>query len=434
MHKQLPYSWLLGVASLTVAPTGCAPPVPQCPPAVILPAPVAAIPAPQMPVASRHKRPLAVLPIEDAQLFRSERSAVRGLLASTLAQHALDYRVLPLSTVDSKLRPVSKAGERCAFEGTPFRRQVSSQGWHATELTVVHNVTPKPAELWVKLGGKWQPEVLLAGIWNSKLPRMQRYQSALAQLRPLQSGGGVLGALSGRPSFKHAARGASLTLCELEDRFLGDCAPHSTAWRDRFTEVAACYAGQDHTLDQVLVDTAAAPPRCEMTNLEQTSGPVAERERCLCAALLSSAGVTMRTARRKLRIEHEAADLSGKRRPQIRVVEVSENLHAEHDWHRYELPITPLRSASSMSSRRLVVDNLDAVTHPLARCRISGSGPTSAELTVAASGVVTAQRIFGAGKLDQATRACLTGALSRARFACTRDGKTATLKVAFWWP
>ncbi len=456
MQKLPRSSMLFGALAVLSAQLGCAraPASLRCPPVVAAPPPALASPPPAAEVvAPRHKKRLAVLPIEDDRLFRSERAAVRGQLATALAQRAKGYRVLALATVDDKLQPVTKTGERCAFVGSSPMRRANDQGWHATRLLQVYGVSPKPPELWVKLGGWGQPDLIFASVWDSKLTRLQSYQSAIAQLLPLDGERGVLGGLSGRASFKHAARAASVSLCEREDKLLGDCAPHSTAWRDRLTAVAACYAGQDHALDELLIETAASPNaasssatstpklRCETINLDETSGPDAQRERCLCTALLSSAGALVssvgsatRSARRELRIEHQALDLADKPRPQIRVVEVSSTLHAERDWHQLAIPAKAKRPARSVSLRRLVVDNLDALAHPLARCPVASGQVVNAELTIGGNGAVTASRLLGGAKIDKATAACVSRGLARAAFACTSNSKPATMKIAFWWP
>jgi hypothetical protein len=119
---------------------------------------------------------VAVLPFEDDELFRDERRALRQKLAVALAQQLLDHDLVPLSEVDAKLVPVSKAGARCAYDGTPLARRASGHGWLTTALVHVSGFKNQPEALWVQLSDWQSVQTTLRG--RGAQPALARYERA----------------------------------------------------------------------------------------------------------------------------------------------------------------------------------------------------------------------------------------------------------------
>jgi hypothetical protein len=361
---------------------------------------------------------VAVLPLEDVELFRDERAAIRVAMMQTLVRLAPNYHLVPLAEVDAKLRPVNKLGKRCAFEGEPRRRLADELGWSSTETMVVHGPKPEPTELWIRVQQRNEVRDTFIGPWSYPQPLAQRYLAAFAAMRRDDGNLGLLGGLAARGGDDKEARSGSVRLCELADAF-HDCSELSSSWSDRLDSIPACFADTDHGVHRLLVDGTTSPARCEMANLHDTEGPLGQRETCLCTALVASSGVRAKAGRRRIRIEHRATDLQDRTRPELRVLDATTNLHAEDDWHQ--------------GVRRLVVDNLDALAYPLARCRASAGTVISADLEVTPGGRVSSSRVTS-GSVNQALTTCVGDALGGGAFTCTSNDEPAKLRLAITWP
>lgn len=405
----------------------CAPAAPIAPP-IFMASPPAPAPAPAARPPERRPR-LAVLPIEDDALFRAERALLRFELAGQLVRLAPDHEILPLPEVDAKLRPVSRAtGHRCAFEGAPAARRAHDEGWLTTEILHIAGLADGPGEaLWVELRGSPRAiAVTFEAPWNSRLAPVDRYRAAFAALVRTE-GGGLLGGLAGTGSYEGALREGPLTVCE---RRSFACDGGSVDWRDRAAEIAACFAGEDDVTEDVLVQGDAGARWCEVEDLHATDGRRGAREACLCRALAASTAMTRRPGRRTVRVRHEAPDLAGKPRPELRVIESSTNVHAEDDWHS-------MRSITQgkpqyWSVRRLVVDNLDALAAPLARCAAPPGSVIVADLEIREDGVPLGGKVISGAPAPEVA-ACVENALTRGAFLCTNDGKPARVRVAMEW-
>lgn len=411
----VPYCILLGSC---VRPTPCptaAPAAAPPPPATLAGAP----PSPTLPTQKQREK-IAVLPFEDEHLFRSERRALREKLAAALGKELRDYELVPLSEVDAELRPIAKSGARCAFDGVPNHRRVSGKGWLTTELVHVSGFKEKGEELWVHVNGWQSPELTLAAPWNPKLPRLERYESAFTSLKALPAGGGVLGGLGGRFMPRGEVKAGTLTLCQRAG--FTDCAPETKAFSDKAAELAACFAGVDHERRHVIFE---GPSRCELEGLDDPSEPGGKREACLCAAVTKSAGASASRGRSRLIVEHEAKELAGKPRPEVRVVEASTNLHSEASWHSSDKKGQP-------PVYRLEVDNVDSVAPALARCALPTGSLVVAEVSVGDAGTVQTARVLSGAKTKR-DGACVEKALAAGTFACTGDGKPATVRLALAW-
>jgi hypothetical protein len=393
------------------------PPTPATPPA-----PAAA------PTADRAE--IAVFPIQDGVLFRAERAELRLLLASQLARLAPDHAILPLAEVDAKLRPVSKTtGARCAFDGEPAERRAREQGWTVTELMHVLGTQGKPEELWVQTHGWDDAEsATWTALWDSRLDVADRYRVAFFALTRQQDGGGLVGGIVTSGSNQGALREGPVTVCETKR--WSACAD-SSAWKDGAGGLAACFAGEDDVTTEVLVRSDGPAPRCEIAQLDAAEGRWGQREACLCRALTASAAFRAKPGRRTVRVRFEAPDLAGKPRPELRVLEATTNLHAEDDRH---VPRTGREvKAGGESVHRLVVDNVDALAAPLARCATPSNRLAVADIDVQEHGAVSGARLV----TDLASKdaaACVEKALGRAAFACTSDGKAAKVRIAAAWP
>ena len=415
----------LGGALLGAA---CAPPSPVAPAIFMAPPPPPAAPA----SAARppeHRPRLAVLPIEDDELFRAERALLRFELAGQLVRLAPDHEILPLPEVDAKLRPVSRVtGHRCAFEGEPAVRRAQDEGWLTTEILHVAGLQNGPGEaLWVELrGGPRDGVVTFEAPWNPRLALGDRYRAAFAALVRTE-GGGLLGGLAATGSLDGALREGSLTVCE---RRSFACEGGSIDWRDRAAEIAACFAGEDDVAEDVLVQGDGGARWCEIEDLHAADGRRGAREACLCRALAASAAMGKRPGRRTVRVRHEAPDLAGKQRPELRVIESSTNLHAEEDWHSMRSVVGGKEQYRSV--QRLVVDNLDALAAPLARCAAPPGSVIVADLEIREDGVPLGGKILSGAPAPELA-ACVEEALARGAFLCTDDGKPARVRVAMEW-
>lgn len=384
-----------------------------------MPAPSAS-PAPQPPSAERDK--VAVLPIEDDELFRSERAELRAELARALTTLVTTADVLPLGEVDAKLA----AGARCAYPSTPRTRRATDAGWLATSLLHVSGFEDKPEELWVQLSGWNDVRTTLTGQWNPKLDGVNRYRSAFASLVLQPEPPGLLGGLGMRGSRANQVTVGPLTLCETQD--FASCAPESRGFSDVGEQLAPCFAGADQDDRELLFEGNS---RCELANLEDPNGPGGRLETCLCSAIATSQGVRAKPGRRVLSLHYEAPDLQGKPRPEVRAVDVSGNLFAEKDWS--SLARQEGGKTTYASVQRLVVDNLDALRAPLSRCAGGAGSVVVGELAVNGDGTIASARVM-AGAGTAAEGSCIEKALMRGALSCTNDGKPATLRIAITWP
>ncbi len=364
---------------------------------------------------------IAVLPFQDEQLFRSERRALREKLAAALGKALRDYDLVPLTEVDAELRPIAKSGARCAFDGVPNQRRVSGKGWLTTELVHVSGFKEKGEELWVQVHGWQSLQLTLAAPWNPKLPRPERYEGAFSALKALPAGGGLLGGLGGRFMPRGEVKAGTLTLCQRAG--FTDCAPGTKAFGDKAAEMAACFAGADHERRHVIFEGAS---RCELEDLDDTGGTGGKREACLCAAVAKSAGASATRGRSRLIVEHEAKELTGKPRPEIRVVQASTNLHSETDWRSSDRKDQP-------PVYRLEVDNVDSSAPALTRCALPAGSLVVADVSVSDAGTVQTARVLSGAKTKR-DAACVEKALASGTYACTGDGKPATVRLALAWP
>jgi hypothetical protein len=162
--------------------------------------------------------PIAVLPIEDDQLFRGERAELRAELARVITARVPERRMLPVSEVDARLRPVTKRGVRCAYESVDARREASEAGWLSTELIQVSSTRGERTELWVDLSRFAKSEIVLKSAWDEQLSLMQRYRTAFANLVRARDASLLLAGLSASGSRANRVSVSSklgrLTLCE----------------------------------------------------------------------------------------------------------------------------------------------------------------------------------------------------------------------------
>lgn len=386
-------------------------------------APLPAASANKPPSADREK--VAVLPLDDEELFRDERVSLRQLLASELAKRAPDFDVLPLAQVDAALRPATKSGALCAFVGSPLHRRARDQGWAPTDLIHVMGSQTTPEMLQVDIDG-WTSKVSYAAVWQWKLPPMDRYRAAFASLAKDATESLLLGGLSTRGSRENALVSGGLEVCETRD--FGKCAPASQSFSDAAPALTKCFGAADADEVHVLFDGA----RCEIANMTSATGTDGQLETCLCAAIGKSAGAKVGTGRRVLSLEFQAPDLVGKPRPALSVLEAPGNLFADND----QRPVAHADGGKTTytSLQRLAVDNLDGLAAPLARCKMAAGAVVIAELTLAPTGAVSKVRLVAGAPAKKTDARCLEAALAHGAFACTDDGKPATLRVAASWP
>jgi len=112
-------------------------------------------------------------------------------------------------------------------------------------------------------------------------------------------------------------------------------------------------------------------------------------------------------------------------------VEASTNLHAQDDWHSMRHEEGGKKRYTSV--RRLVVDNLDASAPALARCSLPAGSLLVAELSLTEVGAVSESHVLS-GTKNKRDAACVEKALARGAYACTNDGKPASLRVTLEWP
>jgi len=389
------------------------------------------IQAPVIPVAPAQpptREKLAVLPIEDEKLFRSERALLRFELHGHLARLLPDRIIVPSAEVDAKIRPVSEStGHLCAYEGEPIERRVQHRGWQFTRMLHVSGLEKGPGEeLWVEIVNGLSTVTTLHGPWNSNVPRIDAYRGAFAAFVK-NDALGLLGGLGASGNYENALRDGAVTVCET--KFFGSCEKSSVDWQDRVGAVAACFSGVDESTRDLLVQGDVGP-YCEMENLDYPDGRDARLEACLCKTLGTSSAMAKRPGRRTIRVHYEAPDLQGKPRPEVRVVETTTNMDSEDAWHSMQSTVDGKKQYHSI--RRLVVDNLDALAAPLSRCAIPRGTVSIADIEVREDGAVLGSKLVTSA-LDSSTQTCIEQALSRGAFNCTDDGKSARIRVAMEW-
>ncbi|MFW5740172.1 MAG: hypothetical protein ACOC1F_07385 [Myxococcota bacterium] len=373
--------------------------------------------------AGSEPRRVAVLPVEDSRLFRSERADLRTKLLQRLSGVAPSYGFVALAEVDAAIRPVSKEGNLCAWLDAPVERRARNAGWLHTDLLHVLGVESSPEAYWVRLVG-WGHQV--EATFTAPVPRIddvhERYAAAFAALVPNPEAGALLDGLGVAATDERAAKDLGVSVCQRPNPpVFGGCAEASKQWKPAMPALAKCFAGIDEASVRLLLDVQADATRCESTNVHATLPPRAQREACLCAGLLpSTTGVE--PGRYGLDIRYLSPDLEGKPRPALRLIEASPNLHAAVDWHR---------PTGGNAVHRLVVGNLDALAAPLSRCTVPAARTIMATLAVAEHGGVQAVQLEGpAPKVS----ACIEAALKQGGFDCTSDGEPALLRLAMRWP
>ncbi|MDI1483491.1 hypothetical protein [Polyangium sp. y55x31] len=399
-------------------------------PQLVAPQPPPPAQAAAQPPAEADRPEVAVLPIEDDKLFRAERAALRAELAAHLARVAPDYTILGPAMVDPKLRPVSRqTGHRCAYEGEPLSRRAYDEGWLTTDVMRISGVGRERGEvLWVNITSRGgNIGVTFEGPWNPQLGVVDRYRAAFASLVRKEHAG-VLGGLMARGDERNALREGPITICE--DKPFGQCDPGSVDWKDRAGNLVACFSNDDDVTRDFLVQGDAGGRYCELENLDLRDGREGAREACVCQALVGSAAMSKRPGRRTIRVQYEAPDLVGKQRPEIRVIEATTNIHVEDDWHSMEQVVDGKKRYTAV--HRLVIDNVDSIAAPLARCAAPAGSLIVADFDIREDGVPVSGKVV-AGTADRALAACIEKNLGRGTFTCTDDGSSARVRVALEW-
>ncbi len=376
---------------------------------------------PSTPAASA-PTPLAVLPIEEEDMFRAERAELRAVLAAEVAKRAPDLSVVPLTEVDAKVAPLSKtAHARCAFEEAPLTRATDDEGWAHTSVLDVNFGAERAPELWVRVGGAGVDATFIAP-WSSSLGLLERYKAAFQALRRDDAAGALLlGGLGA--SMKAVDAGHGVSICEAASL---QCAAESKAWSDQAEAMARCFHGDDEGSMRLLLDGGAS--RCEATNLDDLGGSRGAREKCLCDAARASKASGASAKRRHLSVSFQSPDLSGKPKPSVRVVEASTNLDSDKEWSSAD--------GGARSVYRLAVDGDDRLSASLARCVAPVGSLVIVDLGIGESGRVESARsaIADRAATKDALATCVEKTLSSAAFACTDDGKPAAVRVEVAWP
>lgn len=395
------------------------------PPPTSMTQPPPPIMAPEHP---RTPEKLAVLPIEDEKLFRSERALLRFELAGHLARVLRDRTIVPLTEVDAKIRPVSPTtGHVCAYENVPIEKRARYKGFQHTRIMHVGGMAPDRGEqLWVEIVEGTTTVTTLAGPWNPQVPRIEAYRGAFAALVKIDNLG-VLGGLGASGSTDGAAHEGGITVCE--EKHWGACDASSIDWQDKAGALASCFSGVDDTARELLIQGDVGP-YCEMQDLDYPDGREAKLEACLCKILGTSTAMVKRPGRRMIRVRYEAPDLAGKTRPEIRVIETSTNVDARDDWHSVTTTVAGKKQYNPV--RRLEIDNIDVLAAPLARCLVPAGSLTLADVDIREDGYPIAAKVLTNG-LDKPVQTCIEQSLTRGSFDCTNDGKSARVRVAIEW-
>lgn len=380
------------------------------------------------PSAPHEPEKLAILPIEDEKLFRSERAVLRFELAGHLARVLRDRTIVPLAEVDAKIRPVSPAtGHVCAYERGDIEQRARYKGWEHTRIMHVGGIGPDQGEqLWVQVVEGIATVGTFIGPWNAKVPRIDAYRGAFAAL-VRNDNAGVLGGLGASGSDIGAAREGGVTVCEA--KFFGACDASSIDWQDKAGALATCFAGVDDTTRELLIQGDVGP-YCEMENLDYPDGREAKLEACLCKILGTSTAMVKRPGRRTIRVRYESPDLAGKTRPEVRVIETSTNIEARDDWHSVVTMVAGKKQYNSV--RRLEIDNIDVLADPLSRCVVPAGTMLLADVDIREDGYPVGAKVLTSG-LDKQVQTCVEQNLTHGSFYCTNDGKSAKVRVAVEW-
>ena len=375
---------------------------------------------------TNERQAVAVLRIDDDELYRAERAELRKLLASELARRLGKYEVLSLATVDAKLVPRPKGGGSCEYDEELAVRRAARESWFTARVTHVLALPGQPEELWVEVESEESSHEVFTAVWNPKLPRVERYRAAFTSMisRPEMLGG--LGLLGATATPKDTVTVGAVTLCER--RVFERCDPETKSLADRAAALEGCFSGVDDEWHVLVFDGAGG---CELAGLDDASLPDGRREQCLCTALKGSGGLAAKAGRRRLELGFEASDLRGKPRPELRVLETSTNLDAHDEWHTMR-GVKEGKTAST-SIRRLSIQDLDAAQAPLARCAMPRGAVVIADLQQNDAGQATKVRLV-AGSPSAVNAKCIEKALTRVAWPCTEDGKSASLRVALSWP
>lgn len=391
-------------------------PVQAQPPA----APGAVCPTPSVttaPPAKTETDPVAILPIEDDDLFRAERAALRGELLSAVAKKAPELRLMPLADVDAALRPVTKSGQRCAFDRSKnaTRAKRADLRW----VDVEHVFFDKHEELWVVGHEPWNasPFVALVAPWSGKMGLVDHYRTAFAALERKPAAADGLAAILGRISRRGGVSKSGLELCEAAG--FQDCSAETQSLAGAAETAARCFEGSLETSETLLVEG----PTCELADLDDMQGARAKLEACVCGALASA---MQNGKRRKISLHYQSPETSSRAEPEVRVVEVKTNLPVEEDWH------SPASKAGDASGDRAVyrlgVEGLEELSEPLSRCNAKKSEILVADLDLAPSGSIERVR-FVVGSSDKSLEACASKALTGRGFECTSDNLSSHARV-----
>ncbi|NUP09434.1 MAG: hypothetical protein HOW73_25555 [Polyangiaceae bacterium] len=407
-----------------VIASGCAParnvPPPSAPRfgMVAYPQPAPApMPAPSAPAVgvpnADYREKVAVLPLADDDLFRAERTSLREKLSQAIGRvSGSELEIVPMTEVDKAIAPVSKSGARCASSAGSLEMRAHEHGWLATQLKVAHVLRGKDElirELNVSARASWAKPFHWMAPWPSNLSTAASYEQAIVALKPDPHGQEMmLAALNGRP--RNNVRFGTVSLCESP---AADCASETKQWSDAASEMEACFAGADEVGLTLLVQGGSSP-RCEIVNDHEAT----PEESCLCKAALASKRMASLAKRTRLDIDFEAKDIAGKERPLLSIIDVTANVRTEEDWE-------PARDGAR---KRLIVEGLDALAAPLARCA-RGDDTVVAELAVDPTGKPTSAQLT-LPPSSKGARACLEKALVKSAFDCTKDGQAATIRVA----
>lgn len=402
-------------ASSFVACAAEAPPCPSPPAAVPVtaPPPVSTNPAP---VDESNAMRVAVVPIEDDDLFRVERASLRTDLFRALDRlRGKNVTLVPLAEVDAKVARKTKAGERCVYERASLAERAQEEGMLATSVTQVSFLPEKREkksrrELWVRATASWMEGVAWIAPWDDSKPLMEAYATAFAALQPANSAS-LLAGLAGIGKESGATAG-SLYVCE--EKSFSECDAASKDWLAAADSLRACFVDTDSARPRLLIEAG----RCELTNLDDVGGRLGARETCLCKALSAVPRFASIGKRRHIVLEYTAPDVADKPRPYLSIVDTNGDIRAEETT-----------SGDQKTTRtRLTMDGLDDLGVALSRCE-KAPGLLVAELELKPSGAVTKARVVsGPGS------ACVEKQLARGAFDCTRGEKPALIRVAIRWP
>lgn len=389
------------------------------------PAPPTAAPAPP-PAAPKERVEVAVLPIEDDEVFRAERVALRDQLGARMVALAPHLTLVPRAAVDEALRPLSKSGKPCANPTVEPEKVVQDRGWAYTDIQTVFGSEAKGAELWIKVL-RWEQEH--AG-FTAPFPNgdaAAAYASAFSRLVPQsEQWGGLLGALSGAP--RVALDGGTLSACEKQSLF--QCAPSTAQWADQKAAFSACFAGADEGREVLLFESQSdRMTRCELAAYERPEPAEAAREACLCNAAAASSALKAASGRRRLELAYLAPSLVGLPRPAVHFSRLSPSLRhrlgsyypPEAEQKKGRVPLTYLETAGRWE-----------LETSLARCAPKGgAGHSTLTLSLTETGSVAEATLLGASGAKEGE--CAVNVARKARFTCPTDGKAALADVTVRW-